>query len=346
MIRRGASRGTADDGLRAILLGSSALRMNKKSNYHDLVVPASGIDLAGVEISQLISFLTVAEVGGFRRAAQRLGVGQPAVSRRVQRLEDHLGVSLFERRASGAQLTSAGKRFSALGRAVLSDLASAVDTARASGVAGNGDLTIGLIASLSHGPFRALINRFRVEHENVDLYLTEANRGELLSLLSHRRVDAVLASGEPSPEDGDGLLFADEKIFLAVASDHHWAKLTRLRWDDVREETFVVSNCEPGQEIHDYILRRLSGLGRTVNFRRHRLGREGVMNLVGLGFGVSLVADHWRGVRYPNVTFVPIGDEDETIPFSLIWRPENDNPALRRFISLARIEAQNNGVLS
>ena len=64
------------------------------------------------------------------------------------------------------------------------------------------------------------------------------------------------------------------------------------------------------------------------------------MSLVSLGFGASLVADHWRGVQYPNVTFVPIGDEDERLPFSLVWRPENDNPALRRFVSLARVHAR------
>ncbi len=70
------------------------------------------------------------------------------------------------------------------------------------------------------------------------------------------------------------------------------------------------------------------------------------MTLVGLGLGVSLVADHWRGVSVSDVTFVPIGSEDETVPFTLSWRPENDNPALRRFLSLARIEARRTGVLS
>ncbi|MBM7067538.1 LysR family transcriptional regulator [Actibacterium sp. 188UL27-1] len=306
----------------------------------------SDIDLARVEVLQLISFLTVAEAGSFRQGAFKLEVGQSTVSRRMQRLEDHLGVSLFERRTNGVRLTFAGKRFSARGRAVLADLASAVDTARAGGIAGNGDLAVGLITSLSRGPVRALINRFRAEHGDVDLHLTEADRGELLSLLCHRRMDVVLASGEPSPEDGDGLLFARERIFLAVASDHRWAELDQLRWEDVRKATYVVSAREPGPEIHDYILRRVSDLGRSANVRRHRLGREGIMNLVGLGLGVSLVADHWRGVQYPNVTFVPIGEAYETIPFSLVWRPENDNPALRRFISLARIEAKRNGVLS
>ena len=57
------------------------------------------------------------------------------------------------------------------------------------------------------------------------------------------------------------------------------------------------------------------------------------MNLVGLGLGVSLVAEHWCGVSYPGVVFRPVGEEDERVRFSLVWRPENDNPALRRFVA-------------
>ena len=102
----------------------------------------------------------------------------------------------------------------------------------------------------------------------------------------------------------------------------------------------MVSAAEPGPEIHEYLIRRLADLGRSPIVMQHRIGREGIMNLVGLGLGVSLVADHWLGVQYPNVAFVPIGAEDESVQFSLVWRPENDNPALRRFVSLARAHAK------
>ena len=64
------------------------------------------------------------------------------------------------------------------------------------------------------------------------------------------------------------------------------------------------------------------------------------MNLVGLKLGVSLVAEHWCGVSYPGVVFRPVGEPYERVRFSLVWRPENDNPALRRFVSLARVHAQ------
>lgn len=299
-----------------------------------------------LSISDLICFLAVGETGSFRKAADEVGLGQSAVSRRIQRLEELFGVSLFERRPSGARLTSAGSCFASCARAFLEDLEVAVETARQGGVAEFGRLRIGLIASLSKGPLRTVLERFLQSHENVDLCLIESDRSELLTLLSHRRMDAVVAAGDPETTNGDGLLLARETIYLAVPADHEWAECDRLFWDDVRDATFVVSAREPGPEIHDYILRRLSDLGRTAHVRRHRLGREGIMTLVGLGLGVSLVADHWRGVQYPNVTFVPIGYEDETVPFSIIWRPENDNPALRRFLSLARIEAKRNGALS
>lgn len=299
-----------------------------------------------VKLLQVETFLKVAETGSFRRGAIRLSVGQSVVSRRIQALEDHLGVSLFERRPSGARLTPAGVSFASRARVLLCGLDNAVEAARSAGIADAGQLNVGIIVSLSQGPLRNVLRAFLQEHRDVDVHVRESERSELLTLLSHRRMDVVVAAGEPPTENGDGFVLMHEEIFLAVRSDKDWARCTRLHWEDVRDATFIVSDREPGPEIHEYLIRRISDLGRTVRVRRHGLGREGIMALVGLGLGVSLVADHWRGVRYPNVSFVRVGDEDERVPFSLIWRPENDNPALRRFISLARIEAKRNGALS
>lgn len=298
----------------------------------------SGLDLKIVA--------TIAETGSFRKSALQLGLGQPAVSRKVARIEDLIGVSLFERRMSGARLTIAGRAFVARTRPVLVDLAAAICAAREAGEATNGELQIGLIASLSKGALRTVVEAFFISHPNVTVGFTEAERSELLGLLTHREIDVVMAAGTGVLDICDTLLIDEEEIFLAVPSGSPLATKQRLGWTEVEGEVFLLSSREPGPEIHDYILRRLSDLGKRVEARRHRLGREGIMTLVGLGRGVSLVADHWRGVQYPNVSFVRIGDVGERVPFSLVWRPENDNPALRRFLSLARIEAKRNGALS
>lgn len=299
-----------------------------------------------IEIRDLQVLLAVAERGSFRRAAEHLRLGQSAVSRRIRSLEDKIGVSLFERRSIGSRLTDAGQRFSKRARSILHEVSFAKEDADSSGRAKRGRIAIGLIVSISKGPARNLIESWGGGLHDVELQFFETERSELLSDLSHRKIDALLAAGEPDAELGDALLIGREPIFLATCCDHPCTNRPALTWDDIQDETFIVSSREPGPEIHDFIVQRLARFGTKVDVRRHLLGREGIMNLVGLGFGVTLVVDHWRGVSYPNVTFSRIGSQEDTVPFSLTWRPENDNPALRRFISLARIESKQNGALS
>ncbi|MDW4497887.1 LysR family transcriptional regulator [Sulfitobacter sp. D35] len=299
-----------------------------------------------IETRQLANFLAVAETGSFRGAATALSVGQSSVSRQIQRLEDVVGVSLFERKADGARLTTAGRCFATRARRIVDDLKTAHESALSAGLGRTGYLTVGLIASLSRGPLREIVSAFRGEQPEVELLLIESNRSDLLSQLSHRQVDIIAAAGQPHSNVGDGLVISHDGVFLAVASDMALASKSRLSWQDIKDASFVVSSCEPGPEIYDYIVRKIGRVGRSIAVRRHLMGREGIMTLVGLGMGVSLVAESWRGVRYPNVSFVPIGDEGDRVPFSVTWLPENDNPALRRFISLARIEAKRKGALS
>lgn len=293
-----------------------------------------------VEILHLANFLVVAETGSFRKAATRLNLGQSAVSRRVQRLEDLLGLSLFERRPSGARLTEAGARFAFRARAILDEVDDAIENARNAAIGGIGQLRIGLIASVSKGAFRDLLKGFKRDHPDVDVIIVTASRSELLTQLSHRQIDAVYAAGEPADDIGDGLVLTRELVFLAVPSDGAVVGQGALTWDNLSNLRFVVSARGLGPEVHDYILQRVGDVGGPTDVRRHRLGREGIMTLVGLGFGAALVADHWRGVTYPNVSFLEVSDPVERVPFTLSWNPENDNPALRRFVSRARVIAR------
>lgn len=291
-----------------------------------------------IEIYDLETVLAVAELGSFRKAGKVLGVDQSAVTRRIRNLEDVLGVSIFERSAAGARLTAAGWSFATQSRQVANQFLDTVRAAQSAGAAGNGKLRIGLTASLSRGALRDVVARFQMQHADVELSFTEADVGELMTSLSHRSIDVVGAAGEPTPERGDMMLLTRAPLYIAVAGDHPLAQRRCIDWSDVSAVPFLVSADVPGPTIHDYIIRRISDFGRQACIRVQRMRREGLMNLVGLGLGISLVCEQWRGVRYPNVAFIPIKENGkaETIPFSLTWRPENDNPALRRFLSLAR----------
>jgi len=165
----------------------------------------------------------------------------------------------------------------------------------------------------------------------------------MMTMLRHRTLDVVLSVGDPSPENGDGFVLVRAPVYLAVASDAPLAGASQVRCSDVADASFLVSALESGPDIHDYIVRQSTALGQSVSIARHQVSRDGLMNLVGLGLGVTVVGDHAAGAHYPDVQLIPIGD-NEDIPFSICWLPENDNPALRRFISLARIEAKKDGL--
>lgn len=300
--------------------------------------------LQHLQIQDLEVLLAVAETGSFRKAASRFDVQQSAVSRRIRKVEEILGVSLFERGPSGASLTLAGSSFAGDARGVVRDLKIAATGAEAKAIADAGRLRIGLLASLSQGALREVMSAFLRDHRSVELRLMEAERSELLAALSHREIDLIVAAGEPDTDFGDSMIVSREAVYLALNVNHPLASCERIEWSEAQDLVFLVSAREPGPEIEDYIVRKVSDLNHRATLQRHRLDREGIMNLVSLGLGVSVVASHCRGINYPNVVFVPIGNPDETIPFSITWRPENDNPALRRFLSLARIEAKRNGL--
>ena len=121
------------------------------------------------EIYDFEVMLCVAELGSFRKASLRLDIGQYAVSRRIQKIEDVIGVSLFERYAGGARLTAAGACFAKRARAVISNFEEAVSVARAAATGEQGNLRIGLIASLSRGVIRNTTLEFFSRHPNVEV---------------------------------------------------------------------------------------------------------------------------------------------------------------------------------
>ena len=163
--------------------------------------PPSRKARSALDIQNIETMLSVAEAGGFRKAANGMRLGQSAVSRRVQRLEDVLGVSMFERRSNGARLTAAGASFASQMRSILHDLDCAIDAAHSHGGATTGQLRIGIIASLSHGSLRKVVKAFLDSHEQVDLRIADC-RFLPPGALRRGAAGSVLRSGTSRSRDG------------------------------------------------------------------------------------------------------------------------------------------------
>ena len=304
------------------------------------VSPLSDSGLPAVSLISIAQALLVAEHLSFRQAAGVLGAGQSAVSRRIRSLEDTLGVSLFERYHGGVRITAAGARFFDRARSALAQLDHAVKIAGAAGRGENGHLRIGIFSSIAAGFLRHLIRTFREQHPDVALQISEIASREHLALIRKGRLDVAFVMGTPAVPNCEVLQLWTEQIFVILPQGHALCTRKEIEWEAVRDEHFILRQCDPGPAIQDYVIKRLADLGHRPSVQKFDVGRETSVHLVALGLGVSLTSEATIANCFPEVEFRPIGSGTDTIPFSGVWSSKNDNPAFRRFLSLARALAK------
>ena len=280
--------------------------------------------------------LTVLEQGSFRKAAQLIGVRPSVVSRRIRSFEDAIGVSVFQRQSHGIRPTFAGQHIMSRARMILSDVDALLHTASLSGSGADGHLCLGIITSIAGGRARELLVEFISAHPGVEIDVVEGAPADHANAVRTLRMDVALVVGSPAAMGCNVEPLWSEPIFVALAEKSSLAVAPTLRWDQLGEERFIVSKASSGPEIHDIVMRHLADLGRTPVVEPRAVQRSGLLGLVSLGVGISLVGTAEAAVTYPGVVFRPL--EGETLPFSAVWVDNNDNPALRRFLSLARVQ--------
>ena len=253
-------------------------------------------------------------------------------------LEDELGVSLFERHRGGVRLTGAGRRFLADTRVALSHIDAAVRTASSAGHAGEGMVKIGVVSSISSSYPNRLIRSFMAAHPGVALDIVEASPGEHVAAILQRELDIAFVTGTPHPPGCDSQVLWTEPVLIAFPDGDPRVQNAIVELPNLADDHFIVSRSAPGPQVHDFLVQRLSSLGFRAHINHHRVGREALMSMVGLGFGLTVICGSEAGVMYPGVTFVPLAGETQA--FSGIWSPDNDNPPLRRFLSAARAQSR------
>lgn len=290
------------------------------------------LEAGTVDLIALRYALLAAEHLSFRQAASALDVRQSAVSRRVRALEDRIGVSLFERHRAGVRVTEAGKSFLQQVGGALGELDYAIKSAGAAGRGAKGSVRIGI----SSGFLRQLVRGFAADHPGVAIDIQEGAPRSHIARVREHRVDVAFVTGEPQLNGCDVVRLWSERVFVVLPETHPLASERCVSWEMLRDERFIVKRSDAGPEVHDYVIQRFAGLGHHPHVERYAVGRETLMHLVAFGFGVSITNEAATATRFPEVVFRPIATGEDALPFSAVWSPANDNPVLRRFLSLAR----------
>lgn len=290
------------------------------------------------DIRQLRYAIAAADHGSFYRAARALDVEQSTLSRAILKLERSIGMQIFERSRAGVTMTLAGSTFLHSAKPMVANADKMVAMMRTAGQGHAGGLMIGYYCSLSAGNLRATVLGWRSAHPDVDLDGVEADRGVLLAGLDTGEIDIVILAGEADHNGYRREAFWSERVLVALPASHPLAEREIVHWTDLRGERFLLPVADPGPEIRDMLLGRLSMAGMQPDVRMHQCSRETILSVLGDGLGVTVICEGGTGARYPDVVYRPVHGEQGPmlIGYSGYWRHKNSNPALRRFLQFIK----------
>ncbi|MGO4328699.1 LysR family transcriptional regulator [Cupriavidus sp. 2TAF22] len=293
-----------------------------------------------IELRRLRAFVVLAEEGHVTRAAERLGMQQPPLTRLLRGLEEELGVVLMRRLPRGVRPTEAGLALLEEARAVLARAAGVADAVRRAAAGEQGRLAVGFTSSAALHPFvPAALRRFREAVPGVAVTLEEAGTSELVDALLHERLDAAFVRSPVGSTAGlllDAVL--EEPMLAALPAAHPLAAdATPLPLAALAHEPFILYRRPAGPGLYDAILGacREAGFSPLVAQEAPRL--PATLSLVAAGLGVSVVPASMRRLGGEDIVYRALADHPPlSAPLHLAMRDDGLCAAAARFRALVR----------
>ncbi|GAA4874364.1 LysR family transcriptional regulator [Actinomycetospora straminea] len=288
-----------------------------------------------MELRHLRSFVVVAEELHFGRAAARLFVVQPALSKQIAALERELDVVLLERDRHGVALTTAGRALLDDARRVLAQADAAVGRAQAAGRGVTGTLRLGFIAPVLYELLPGLLRPFRERYPDVRLVLEEMHNREAVHGVLGGRVQVAFVR-LPLPPEPDLRVRPVRSEGLAVAVPAGSALADGdgpLHVADLADQDLVLIGRDREPELHDSYLALCAAHGFSPRVA-HEVDRTHVaVGLVACGLGVALVPRSALRVAHPDVAYRPLAEPSARLTVGVAWRDEDD-PVVANFLAL------------
>ncbi len=287
-----------------------------------------------MELRHLRYFVAVAEERNFTRAAARLHIAQPPLSRQIQQLEENLGVQLFERDQRPLKLTDAGRFFYSHATQLLAQMSELEAMTKRVGKIER-SLSVGFVGSTLYGMLPKVIRRFRAENPAVELSFHEMSTMDQMKALKEGRIDVGFGRIRLEDPSVRRVVLREERLIAALPLDHPLtAAKPLLTLHDLLGDTLIVYPKTPRPSYADQVLAAFHdrGLEPTHIFEAREL--QVALGLVAAGVGVTIVPRSVLGLKREDVSYQELDDPKLVSPIIMSMRLLDESEDIRSMLDL------------
>ncbi len=289
-----------------------------------------------IELRHMRCFIAVAEELHFRRAAEKLNLAQPALSRTISQLEDDLGVRLLERSNRRVSLTDEGREFLSGCYSTLDSVNKAIERTRRAARGDIGKLRIGYTDFAINGVLPAILDEFRRQHPDIEIELIYSPSHEQISNLYDHQLDFAFLTGEISETDIACITVQQQRFVCVLYEGHPLADKQELRVQDLAGEPMVVG----AWKNWIYYRRHLDALCLRAGFRprikQEAHNSESIFGVIAAKMGITIHLDSARNYFRRGLIIRPLADENSTVEIQAAWLDRQLTPVQQKMITLLR----------
>jgi DNA-binding transcriptional LysR family regulator len=299
-----------------------------------------------MELRHLRYFRAVATELHFGRAAEKLQISQPPLTKQIQDLEAELGFDLFNRTKRSVVLTPAGRAFLSEVERILQQLDRAIDIGGKTSRGELGQISIGFVGSATYNILPVMLQQFRDRYPDVRIELHELTTDRQLIWLREGRIDiGLIRPPMIEPNFGSQVIFA-ESVVVAVPSNHHLAMAAALAEPPdlgidlavLATEPFILFPREMAPGLYDPIIAICQAAGFSPQVVQECIQMQTIVSLVSANMGVSILPASIREAQRQGVVYRPISGAvgaAKIATIAIVWRQKDDSPTMHRLLEIA-----------
>ncbi|MBU2936801.1 MULTISPECIES: LysR family transcriptional regulator [Pacificibacter] len=287
-----------------------------------------------MNLRQLGYFVAIAEEQNMGRAAQRLNISQPPLSRQIHALEIELGAQLFTRMPKGMVLTEAGRILLSEAREILAKT-NHVQELIEGVVSGNvGQLNVGFFGSTIYGAVPSVLRKFSLQNPRVNVTLRWMSKPEQINAIRDGRIHVGFGRYFFAGDDLEEVTFYREHLFAAVLNDSELFDAEEVTLEQLSKMPLFLYPAADPPSIADEVIAvfRKAGLNPQVEQKVPDL--TSALALVRCGKGCAIVTEAATALQFPDVKFLRIRGCDSFIPTSYLVSAQNKSPVLEKFLDI------------